>query len=84
MLHGYPTHAKCSVRTLISIDGKWEPPWKLDAAALGTQVRYARVADDDGKEWRGSRHRGAQKGVFWGPGIKTELQDTLRGPPAAP
>ena len=24
------------------------------------------------------RMRGAQKGVFWGPGIKTELQDTLR------
>ena len=42
-------------RSVISIGGKWEPPWKLDAAALGGQVRYARVADDDGNWWHGSR-----------------------------
>ena len=42
-------------RSVISIGGKWEPPWKLDAAALGSQVRYARVADDDGIWWHGTR-----------------------------
>ena len=41
--------------SVISIGGEWEPPWKLDAAALGSQVRYARVADDDGIWWHGTR-----------------------------
>ena len=51
-----PGHARCSVRSVISIRGKWAPPWKLEAAALPGAVRYARVADDDGNWWRGSQH----------------------------
>ena len=48
-------HPHGPAQRVICIGGKWEVFWKLDAAAIGPVVRYARVEDDSGNRWRGTR-----------------------------